>query len=69
MSLFCGALEETAYCWEKQNSSIPPGATGVHSNTLTIVNLLCDYSGDYRCVVSNDNGKSYSDWATVTING
>ena len=68
-SLTCKAIGGTSYYWEKHNGSIPSGATGINTDTLTIINISPEDSGNYRCVVSNDNGKVYSVWAVVTVNG
>jgi len=68
-SLTCKAKGGTLYSWEKHNASISSGANGVNTDTLTIINIAPEDSGNYRCVVSNDNGKVYSVWAMVTVTG
>jgi len=68
-SLNCKAMEGKSYYWEKHNGSIPSGATGMNTDTLTIIKITPEDSGNYRCVVSNDNGKVYSVWAVVTVSG
>ncbi|XP_065905663.1 uncharacterized protein [Dysidea avara] len=65
--LTCEADGATSYNWERQSSSIPSGAIGVDTNTLTIINLQPEYAGNYRCVATNDCGNSSSN-ATITIN-
>ena len=69
LSLNCTAVGAVSYGWEKQDGSILSGATGLDTNSLTIVNIKPQVSGLYRCIVSNDNEKCFSDWATVTIKG
>ena len=59
LSLSSEAVGATSYSWERQNSSISSGATGVNTKTLTIVNLTPEDAGNYRCIVSNDSGRDY----------
>jgi len=59
----------TSYNWERQSGSIPSGTTGVTTNTLTIINLLPEDSGNYRCVATDASGSSYSEYATVIAKG
>ena len=68
-SLTCEADGATSYNWERQRGSIPSGAIGVNTNTLTIVNLQPEDAGNYRCVATNDNGNATSNYATIRING
>jgi len=67
--LTCEADGATSYNWERQNGSIPSGATGVNTNALTIISLTPQNAGNYRCVATNDSGSSESNYATLTING
>ena len=69
LSLTCEAKGATAYYWERQDGSIPSGATGVNSETLTIANLTPEDAGNYRCVVSNDSDEGFSNYAEITVIG
>ena len=69
LSLTCEAIGAMSYYWERQDGSIPAGATGVKSETLTIVNLTPDDAGNYRCVVSNDSDVGFSNYAEITVIG
>ena len=69
LSLTCKADGATLYKWEKQYSVISSHATGVNTNTLTIINLQPEDAGNYRCVAINDCGNSYSKYALVAVNG
>jgi len=57
------------YYWEKRKGNFPSRANGVHSQTLTIVHLRPEDSGEYRCTVSNSTGSITSDYAQVVIQG
>jgi len=69
VSLTCEADRATSYNWEREGGNIPSSATGVNTNTLTIINLTPQDAGNYRCVATNDSGRSESNYATLTING
>jgi len=69
ISLTCEAVGGTLYYWGRQDGNIPIGTTGVNTNTLTIVNVKPEDSGNYRCVVSNDSGENFSDYAAITVCG
>ena len=69
LSLTCKAVEATSYYWERQDSSIPSGATGVDSETLTIVNLTAKDAGKYRCAVSHGSDVDFSNYAEITVKG
>ena len=69
LSLTCEAIGATSYYWERQDGSIPSGATGINTNTLTIVNLTPEDAGNYRCVVSNNHGVEHSTFATINVTG
>jgi len=57
------------YYWEKRNGNFPLSANGIHSQTLTIVHLRPEDSGEYRCTVSNSTGSITSDYVQVVIEG
>ena len=69
LSLTCKAIGSKSYCWERRDGNIPPGATGINSETLTLVNLTPDDTGYYRCVVSDDSDEDYSNYAKITVMG
>jgi len=66
--LTCKADGARSYNWEKYSGSIPSGAIGVNTNTLTITNLQLKDAGKYRCVAINGSGISVSDYAELIIN-
>ena len=68
-TLTCEADGATSYNWKRQSGSIPSGAIGVNTNTLTIINLQPEDAGNYRCVATNGSGSSYSDYATAIVKG
>jgi len=57
------------YVWEKRNDNLPSRAQGVHSSTLTIINLKPEDSGEYRCVVSNSTGRIASNYSHIKVKG
>lgn len=67
--LHCMSNGAVSYTWEKQNGVIPSDAEGVNSNTLTLFGITLSDGGQYRCVAINEHGRSYSDYATVTVTG
>ena len=68
-TLTCEADGALSYNWEKQNDVISFDSTGVNTNTLTLINLQPEDAGNYRCVVTNTSGNSFSNYADITING
>ena len=69
VTLTCEADGATSYNWERQSGSIPSGAIGVNTNTLTIINLQPEDAGYYRCVATNASGSSRSEYATFIVTG
>ena len=70
MSMRCTPHQhDLHYEWEKRNDNLPSRAQGVHSSTLTIINLKPKDSGEYRCVVSNSTGRIASEYLPVNIKG
>ena len=71
LTLTCVAKKPSAYYWERQNGKIPPSAIGVHTNTLTLINVQPKDVGNYRCVAFTcliNCSRSFSDYAAVTVN-
>lgn len=69
ISLTCEADEASVYRWERQYDSIPSGAIGVNTNTLTLINLQLKDAGQYRCVATNSSGSTESDYAVLILRG
>ena len=70
-TLTCEADGATSYYWERQGArgSIPSGAIGVNTNTLTIINLQSEDAGNYRCVATNGSGRINSNYAAISVRG
>ena len=69
ISLTCEAEGASTYRWERQYDSIPSGAMGVHTDTLTLTNLRLQDAGQYRCVATNSSGSTESDYAVLFLRG
>ena len=69
VSITCEADGASSYNWERQNGVIPSDSTGVNTNTLTLINLQPEGTGNYRCVATNASGSGESNYANITING
>ena len=70
LTLTCMANESVSYYWEKQNDSVPYNSIGIHSNTLTLIDVQPEDIGNYRCAAFNSYSvccRSFSDYAAVTI--
>ena len=65
----CMADGASSYSWEKENGSILLSAEGANSSSLMLHNILPTDDGRYRCVAENRHSKSYSNFATLTVNG
>ena len=68
-TLTCEADGVSLYNWERQDDVIPSDSTGVNTNILTLINLQPRDAGNYRCVATNAGGSSFSNYASLTING
>lgn len=69
VSFICEAKGATSYKWEKQSGNISSNATGLNATVLIINNIQPVDIGRYRCVATNASGSSYSEYATLSING
>ena len=69
VSLTCEAHGTSSYNWERQNGVIPSDSTGVNTNTLTLINLQPEDAGNYRCVATDADGSTQSNYAAVAISG
>lgn len=69
LSLSCEADGAASYYWERQNRSIPSKTNGVDTTTLIINYLQPDDAGSYRCIATNTFGSTFSQYATLVING
>ena len=69
VELMCMADEALSYYWLKENGSISPTAEGINTSNLLLQNILPSDSGQYQCVAVNENGKSYSNYAMLTVEG
>ena len=69
LTLTCMTNETTFYYWEKKNSSVPINSIGMH-NTLNLIDVQPEDTGDYRCATFANYSAccgDFSDYATVTI--
>ena len=70
LTLTCMTNETALYYWERQNGSVPINSIGIFTNTLTLVDVQPEDSGNYRCAVFADYSaccRSFSEYAAVTI--
>ena len=71
-TLTCTTVGATKYKWQKYPSGgIPQNITSHnrHRSTLILTNLQPHYAGWYRCWAKNGSGKSFSEFANLTIKG
>ena len=71
-TLTCSTIGVTEYKWQKYpGGGIPQNITafGRRHSTLLLTNLQPHYAGLYRCWAKNDSGRSYSEYANLTIKG
>ena len=57
------------YNWEKRYSTLPSRAQGVNTSNMIIVNLEPEDAGEYRCIISNNTGKIFSNYVSVSVKG
>ena len=69
VELMCLADRALSYFWLKENGSISSTAEGISTNNLLLQDILPSDSGRYQCVAINENGRSYSNYATLTVEG
>ena len=71
LTLTCMANETSSYYWERKNGHIPSTASGVHTNTLTLINVQPEDAGSYRCVafVCSICARSFSNYAVIGVRG
>ena len=69
IDFICMADGALSYFWLKENGSISSTAEGINTNNLLLQNILPSDSGRYQCVAVNENGRSYSNYATLTVEG
>jgi len=65
----CVANRASSYLWQRKNRIPPSNATATKNNTgiLTLYNILPHHSGHYQCVAENEHGRTYSNYAMLTI--
>ena len=68
ITLSCKANGTLSYIWDRENNDIPSKAIGKNTNTLILINVQPNDSGNYRCVATNNHGANMSDYATIIIN-
>ena len=70
LTLACMTNETALYYWERQNGSVPINSIGIYTNTLTLIDVQPQDTGNYRCAAFTTYDaccRSFSDYATVTV--
>ena len=70
LTLTCMTNETASYYWERQDGSVPNNSIGIYTDTLTLINVQPEDSGNYRCAVFANYStccRSFSEYAAVTI--
>ena len=65
----CMANGALSYFWKRENGNISSNAKGINNSTLTLKNILPTDNDRYRCVAENEHGRSYSNYAMLTVEG
>ena len=65
----CMANGASSYYWQRENGSIPSNAVGINTTNLSLHNILPQDNGHYQCVAVNENGRSHSNFAILTVEG
>ena len=65
----CMANGTSSYFWQRENGNISSNAEGINNSTLTLKNILPSNNGRYQCVAENEHGRSYSNFALLTVEG
>ena len=65
----CLADGASSYFWLKESDDISSTAEGINTNNLLLLNILPSDGGRYQCVAVNENGRSYSNYATLSVEG
>ena len=65
----CAADGASSYFWQRDNGNISSNAEEIDNSTLTLKNILPSNNGHYQCVAENEYGRSYSNFALLTVEG
>jgi len=65
----CLAEGASFYYWERKDGDVLTNASETNSNILRLVDLKPTDHGQYRCVAVNQYGRTFSDYAVLTIKG
>ena len=58
-----------SYSWKRQDKKLPHSTIGNMTNTLVIIGVRVEDSGNYQCTVSNRYGEVSSDFASLKVTG